>query len=144
MSNGYKLSPEINYDFLLQITLIDHTGSGTFVNIHFTNTMTDPLILFTSIHVESKYACNQLVKKADRYKTIQISPTIWSKAVKGHTQFHREEFIHGAMFSICSPYLEVLELSLLLLQRAFEFRLSYDLRLHVVYPLHQLVKVLIK
>ena len=41
---------------------MDHTGSGTFVNIHFTNTMTDPLILFISVHVESKYACNQLVK----------------------------------------------------------------------------------
>ena len=24
--------------------------------------MTDPLILFISVHVESKYACNQLVK----------------------------------------------------------------------------------
>ena len=145
VSNVYKLSPEINYDFLLQITLMYHTGSGTFVNVHSTNTMTDPLILFISVHVESRYACNQLVKGRQAhnhtdltYNLVKSNERLYSVLV------HREEFIHGAMFSICSPYLQVLELSLLLLQRAFEFWLSYDLWLRVVHPLHQLVKVLVK
>ena len=47
-------------------------------------------------------------------------------------------------YTICSLHLEILELSLLLLQRGLELGLGHDLRLGVVHPLHQLVEVLVK